>query len=179
MRYHSEYKKGLEMRGTQLVIELLPEDNSAQRLLFSLEYQFRTLLSGLPFRLERKEQFEIAPAFQKCAILAMQQATAVETDWCLYLSPRRLVMSMGGTQRFVNSVTIAVSRKRKPAALFLHTVLKEELPTPLMEALSIQVEKSRTALVTTRLNDDEEVVVESYRTAIENAYVDALWGTMD
>jgi hypothetical protein len=166
------------MQGTRLVIELLPQDVSAQKLLFSLEFQFRALLSGLPFELVRKQEFDITPEFQKCAILAMKNATAIETDWCLYMSPRRLVMSMGGTHRFVNSVTIAVSRKRMPVALFLHTVLKEELPTELMEALSVQVEKSRTSLVKARLSNDEEAVVESYRTAIENAYMDAVLGNM-
>lgn len=161
------------MQGTRLTIELLPQDTSAEKLLFNLEFQFRSLLPGLPFELVRKQEFELAPAFEQCAVLSMRQATGVDADWSLHMAPRRLVIMMGGTKRFVSSVTIAVSRRRKPAALFLHTMMEEELPLEVMQALAALVEQSRVALVTEPLSAHEEASVEAYRSAIETAYMEA------
>lgn len=166
------------MSHAHVVVELLPQDTSAPKLLYGLERALHDAPINLSCSIERKDMFEAGKDLEHGAALAINGALVIDRPWCVYIAPRKLVIVVNGkASSFINGTFIAIARHRYLAALFLHTfTIGDDLPDFVAMALSDRVDAARHAAGLRALSEKDEQTAELLRKAIENAYINAFTG---
>ncbi len=163
------------MSQARVVVELLKQDRSGTKLVESLIRTLDVSRVGIECVVEPKHNFAVPPSLEEGARAAFEAALEYRDEWCIYLAPRRLLLTINGAeQKALPGVVIAMARRRKPVALFLHTITGGDFPEDVWTALSYKVDAMRMSLVSEALSIRDEARAENFRKAIENAYVGAL-----
>lgn len=159
------------MLQAHVIIELLPDDASAEKLLHSLDREFKSLGRC---KVVRKKQFPIEEDFDQGALQAIKGAVETDQPWGVYIAPRRLDIVLNGAFAFpINGTFVAVARRRQAVALFLHTFTRLDIPDEIAQAISGKIDAVRRRLMQTALTGRDEQVVEGIGTSVKNAYVQA------
>lgn len=167
------------MSFAQVVIEMPTRDEYAERLLSSLNRTFEYHCPDLQCTVVPKYEFAVERTFELGASTAMKLATEIpdsEECWQVYLAPRHMTFCVNQRtlEQTISGVLMAVARKKRPVALFLCTIMTDELPELVEQALYHKVDGARRQNVTTALQPDEERAVERIRDAVVKGYVGAI-----